>query len=166
MLHDLLREDLTDFDHRDVPDTIGLQQQKKLSFSVQHQWYQEVLHRGYIWQSRLGLENTFAEWMPAVSTELLYASYLDFAKERRAQQRLSREDFGAFMRDMKGKPTRPAQFIVGEHLVDRPPAGRQAEPVYKQNVRGFQLGDLSVARAAFLVATSLQVDWDPEPAEG
>ena len=165
MLHDLLLEDLTDFDHRDVPDTIGLQQQKKLSLPVQHQWYQEVLHRGFVWQSKLGLENVFGEWMPAVSTELLYASYVDFSKERRVQERLSREDFGTFMRNMNGKPTRPAKLIVGEHRVDCAPARLRAEVVYKQNARGYYLGDLSEARAGFLIATNLTVDWEPEPAE-
>ena len=148
------REDLTDFDHRDVPDTIGLQQQKKLSFSLQQQWYQEVLHRGFVWQSKLGLEDIFGEWMTPVSTELLYGSYVEFAKGRRAQELFSREEFGTFMRTMKCKPKRPGKLIVGEHLVDCLPAGRRADVVNKKNAHGYHLGDLEAARAGFVLATN------------
>ena len=61
MLHDLLHHDLTGFDVRDVPDTKkGLQEQKKLSLSVDRAWWMDVLpHRGYVFRSRLGLEEIF-----------------------------------------------------------------------------------------------------------
>ena len=59
MLHDLLHHDLTGFDVRDVPDTKGLQEQKKLSLSVDRAWWMDVLHRGYVFRSRLGLEELF-----------------------------------------------------------------------------------------------------------
>ena len=50
MLHDLLRRDLTGFDVRDVPETEGLQEQKKLSLGTADAWWMDVLHRGYVYK--------------------------------------------------------------------------------------------------------------------
>ena len=82
MLHDLLALDITTFNVRDVPITEGLQQQKKLSLQTTEAWWVDCLERGYVFRSRLGLEKDFAAWHPKISTELLFASYLEFAKSR------------------------------------------------------------------------------------
>ena len=54
MLHDLLAMDLTDFNVRNVPNTDGLQDQRKLSLPVPERWWLDVLHRGYVFRSKLG----------------------------------------------------------------------------------------------------------------
>jgi Family of unknown function (DUF5906) len=58
MLHDLLRRDLTDFNVRDVPNTEGLQEQKKLSLPTPEAWWMDVLHRGYATSRNLGWMTT------------------------------------------------------------------------------------------------------------
>ena len=75
MLHDLMNLDLTFFNVRKVPETEGLRAQRKLSMSIPEAWWTDVLHRGYVYRSKLGLEDHFAEWHAQVSTEVLFASY-------------------------------------------------------------------------------------------
>ncbi len=80
MLHDLLAYDLSTFNVRAVPTTEGLQRQRKLSLPTTEAWWLDCLERGYVFRSRLGLEAEFATWHPRVTTELLFASYVEFAK--------------------------------------------------------------------------------------
>ena len=119
MLHDLLARDLTGFNVRAVPTTEGLQRQQKLSLPTTEAWWQDCLARGYVFRSKLGLEKHFAEWMPEVSTELLFASYTEFAERRRERHPLSRETLGRFMRKMEAQPKRLSPAAGG-----RAPDGR------------------------------------------
>ena len=57
MLRDLLKINLANFNVADVPQTEGLQEQKKLSLKTEEKWLHEVLTRGYVWESKLGLED-------------------------------------------------------------------------------------------------------------
>lgn len=156
MLYDLLHEDLSGFDHRDVPDTVGLQQQKKLSLPVELAWWEEVLQRGYVFKSKLGLEEEFRRWIDPISTELLYASYQEFAKEKNSPRRLSRDNFGRFMVQMKARPTRRRSSVVGEHLVQ----GHAEVIIAKERAPAYLFGSLNeVARPAFLAATGLSTEW-------
>ena len=75
MLHDLLALDLTTFNVRAVPTTEGLQRQRKLSLQTTEAWWLDCLERGYVFRSRLGLEQDFAVWHDQISTELLFSSY-------------------------------------------------------------------------------------------
>jgi Family of unknown function (DUF5906) len=72
MLHELLHRDLSDFNQRKVPHTAGLDAQRKLSLPVPELWWEEVLHRGYVFTSKHGLEDHFMEWHDKVSTDLLF----------------------------------------------------------------------------------------------
>jgi hypothetical protein len=169
MLHDLLREDLTGFDHRDVPDTAGLQQQKRLSLPTEYAWWEEVLQRGYVFKSKLGLDDAFRNWIDPISTELLYASYLEFANEKHERRPLSREGLGVFMAKVRAKPTRRRSLIVGERLAqDVPPYSdrsvrRPEVMVASKRSHGYILGDLNeAARPGFLVATRLPIEWQDQ----
>ncbi len=122
MLADLLAHDLTRFNVRAVPQTQGLQQQRKLSLPVPESWWIDCLQRGYVFRSKLGLEAEFGQWREVVSMELLFASYREFARDRHERRPLSREDFGKFMKRMGGTPSRPQRGITGEHLTDEPTA--------------------------------------------
>ena len=57
----------------------------------------DCLQRGYVYRSKLGLEDYFAEWHEEISTEVLYDSYSAFAQHARERHPLSREAFGKFM---------------------------------------------------------------------
>jgi Family of unknown function (DUF5906) len=82
MLHELQHYDLTGWNPRAVPETAGLQAQKQLSLGLEYQWWQDVLYRGHVFESELGLEEHLDQWDEKVATQLLYASYLAYAKER------------------------------------------------------------------------------------
>ena len=160
MLHDLLHHDLTGFDVRDVPDTEGLQEQKKLSLGTSQAWWFDALHRGYVYKSKLGLEQYFGEWREAETTEVLYASYSEFAKAQNERHPMAREAFGRFMVSMGGKASKPRNAVVGEHITDvvtnqYGDTARKAVVVRKERSHGYSLGDLKAARDAFTDATKL-----------
>jgi hypothetical protein len=169
MLHDLLRINLATFNVRRVPVTEGLQQQKKLSLHTDKAWWLDVLHRGYVHKSRHGLEEVFNQWHETIATDLLYASYTDFAKEKHERHVLSRESFGRFMISMSGKPTRRRGLITGEHITDVDNAfggtSRRAQPIKGGNVYAYDLGTLAISREAFRAATGLEVDWQDQAPE-
>lgn len=160
MLHELLIYELSRFNVRDVPKTSALQDQKKRSLDLKLSWWREVLMRGYVFRSKLGLEDDFGQWNGFESTEVLFESYLDYAKARAERHLMSREELGKFMRDMGCESKRPSgRVVVGERL-DR--ASRMAELVYKDRAPGYRLGTLDAARKGFETATKLGVEWESE----
>ena len=163
MLHDLLAYDLSGFNVRAVPTTAGLQQQQKLSLPTTESWWQDCLARGYVFRSKLGLEKYFGEWLEEISTELLFASYTEFAERRRERHLLSRETLGRFMRKMGAHPKRLSPAPVGEHLIDAlTPFGsthRVAETIEHPRPQGYSLGSLPLAREDFAEATGLATEW-------
>jgi hypothetical protein len=164
MLHDLLAYDLTGFNVRNVPVTEGLQRQRKLSLGTTEAWWLDCLERGYVFRSRLGLESVFAKWRERVSTELLFASYTDFANARRERRQLTREGLGRFVTSMRGEATRIRNAIVGEHLTEEANLhggiSRKAKPVRQDRACGYDVGSIETARQGFSAVTGLQVDWD------
>jgi hypothetical protein len=170
MLHDLLAYDLSTFNVRAVPTTEGLQRQRKLSLPTTEAWWLDCLERGYVFRSRLGLEAELATWHAKVTTELLHASYVEFAKARGERRILSREWLGRFFASMGNKATRCGGGIVGEHLADEKNmhggTSRVAKPVRQDRPTGYSVGDLDAARAAFLKTTGLAVTWDGGVSDG
>lgn len=158
MLHDLLTYDLTNFNVRNAPYTVELGEQKKLSLDVPMKWWLDTLQRGYVFRSRLGLEEVFSVWMPEVSTELLFTSYNEFSKSHREHHPLSRETFGRFMRRMGARPRRLRNAIVAEHVA---PLSNSREPQAYRTARthGYELGGLTATRASFERATGVSFDW-------
>ncbi len=168
MLHDLLNADLSGFDVTDVPYTEGLQEQKKLSLGTSEAWWVDILHRGYVWKSKLGLDDYFSEWHEVVATEVLYASYTEFARAHGERHPMAREAFGRFMILMGAKAARPRDAVVGEHITDVPsPFGstRKAALIKSGRATGYHLGGLVASRAAFTDATKLDVLWEVEEQE-
>ena len=82
MLHELLKRDISNSNLREVPVTDALTEQRTLSLGTTEQWV-DCLHRGYVWASKLGLEDMFGVWMDTIRTHLLFASYQEFCKGRR-----------------------------------------------------------------------------------
>ncbi len=156
MLHDLLALDLSGFNVRQPPATEALEEQKKLTLPIPEQWWADCLHRGGV-VNPMGLEE-FARWEPFASTSRLHASYMEFARARGERHPLSREDLGRFMRRMGAQPSRPRNAPTGEHLPATAPGPRPP---------GYALGNLDEARATFVKAIKLNVEWphEDEPAE-
>lgn len=170
MLFDLLHHDLTGFNVRRVPMTDGLQEQRKLSLGTSPEaWWADVLHRGYVWKSRHGLEAYFGEWHDTMTTEVLFASYADFAKAKNERHPLARETFGRFMVRMGAVPGRPVNEVVGERIADVQTnfgTTRKAELVTKPGKgTGYKLGEITQARAAFDRATGLKSTWPDDDEE-
>jgi hypothetical protein len=165
MLHELLSRDISQFNVRDVPDTAGLQQQKKLSLGTSEAWWMDCLHRGYVYKSKLGLEDHFAEWHDVVTTEVLFASYSEFAKTKAERHAMAREAFGEFMGKMGATPAKHRNGVIGEHVTDvqinqHGDTKRLIELTKKKMATGYRIGTLEHARAAFTNATRLPVEWE------
>jgi hypothetical protein len=123
-----------------------------------------VLHRGYIYKSKLGLEEHFGEWHDIVTTEVLYLSYSEFAKARNERHPMAREAFGRFMIEMGAKNTQPRNAVMGEHITDVvvSPYGetkRKAALALKARSTGYNLATLETSRASFSDTTKLSVEW-------
>ncbi len=165
MLGDLLNEDLSNFNVRSVPTTDGLQRQRKLSLGTTEAWWLDCLERGYVFQSRLGLDAVVSTWMPSISTQLLMLSYLEFAKVRGERRPLSREGLGEyFSATLRAKPVRLRNAIAGEAMMDmdNPYGGttRKSQPIKHPRPPGYFVGELEVARANFVKHTGLPIQWD------
>jgi hypothetical protein len=164
MLYDLLAFDLTAFNVRAVPTTEGLQQQRKLSLGTTEAWWLDCLERGYVFKSRLGLEEDLAKWWGTISTELLFASYVEFAHMRGERRPLSREGLGRFFAALKAPPKRWRNGVVGEALRDEDNGhggiSRKAGLVRQDRAHGYSVGCLPSARAAFVGLTGLSITWD------
>ena len=73
MLHDLLNYDLTFFNHRNAPKTTGFAGTEEANPSgTSEAWWMDVLHRGYVWKSKHGLEDYFSEWREVEPTEIVF----------------------------------------------------------------------------------------------
>jgi hypothetical protein len=163
MLYDLLNFDLTNFDHRRPPETAALQEQKKLSLGTTDAWWKEVLGRGYVFQSKIGLHSFFGEWFSRVSRELLYKSYLQFAESRRERHPISSEAMGKRLLELGCKKTRPRNAVVGEEIAEvtnkfGDPV-RKAVPIHSDRAQAYLVGDLESARIDFQIATKITVEW-------
>ena len=78
----MLHRDLFDFDVRTVPQTAALADQKRHSLDSLHRWWSTVLHRGFVYRSRYGVD-IFTNWSDFVTTELLHQSYLQWCASMR-----------------------------------------------------------------------------------
>ena len=163
MLHDLLHHDLTTFNPRRVPTTVGLQTQRKLSLPTAHDWWMDVLMRGYVFKSRLGLEDYFGVWHEQMTTEVLFESYTIHTRVKGDRRPLGREAFGKFLVQMGATARRLRHAVVGEHITDTNSvygrSERKTELVQVDRATGYHLGSFPIARVAFQTATALQVDW-------
>jgi hypothetical protein len=97
MLRDLLQDDLSGFDHRTVPTTEGLIEQRKLSLPIPEQWWMDCLSRGFVFVSKHGNEDYFGKWYEQLATELLFDSYSAFSAQHKDRDPLNREAFGRFL---------------------------------------------------------------------
>ncbi len=163
MLYDLLRLDVSNFNPADIPQTEGLQEQKKLTMGLEWKWYEDVLTRGYVLESQCGCEETLHIWYPSVTMDALYASYEAFvAKQRRAYSRLlSREAFGKFLHSNKTglglTPCKSTNALLGERRGSRLEDFKGVVMLNELRKPGYQLNSLKVAREQFAERTKFEV---------
>jgi hypothetical protein len=63
------------------------------------------------------------------------------------------------MLEMKAKKTRPRNAVTGEHITAASGGGREAALIREDRSYGYYLGSLEVARAGFIAATNLPINW-------
>ena len=135
---------------------------------VAEDWWFETLYRGYVFRSRIGLEEYFNDWHDWVATEILFDAYATHAKARGERRPIGREAFGAFLVRMGGRGTRPRNAVIGERIADVANiyggTSRKAELVRSGRPYGYDLGNLQIARAAFERATGININWPPDDA--
>lgn len=160
MLDELLHYDLNTFEVRQVPETGALEEQREFTLSSVQAWWREVLERGYVYRSEMGLENELHKWQDDASTELLYASYCQYVSKRHERW----EQRGTIVRflcgDLKCQKTRVRNLITGERMTRQGP-----EVVRMRWPQTVRLGSLAQAREYFAGLMNIEViDW-PEPDE-
>jgi len=169
MLHDLLHRDISKTNLRAVPVTKALQEQRKRSVDTVTKWWLDCLHRGWVVESKLGLEDHWQHWHEFLPTQALFDGYERYAREHHERHPLTRELFGKWLASTGAIPDRKRKQAVGEHLVEATTtttpggssySGRVAELIMQDNPRGYTLGKLEDARAAFGRWSGLEVKWD------
>jgi hypothetical protein len=160
MLHELKTLDLTGFDVAKFPKTEALQEQQERSLDFERRWLRSILHRGYVWESKHGLEETFEMWHEAATTDLLYKSYEEFCRRHGHRHFYDNRLFGAFLTEVGFKPTTTAHALHGERMgsfvEDRKP-----DVLWNDKRRhGYKLGSLEAARKLFCDETGLMIAWD------
>jgi len=157
MLDELLKMDLSDFDVAACPDTVGLQDQKKLSLPNEYMWLMEILQRGYVYSS-----TELDCWNECVSTRLLYASYERFMEKKRSNFPLGRESLGKFLISVGFKKKR------GKALDCDIDEGDRKVTAFKINTdaNGYRFGMLKAARKLFEKKTGLKIDWEQDAPAG
>jgi hypothetical protein len=162
MLHELLERPRVG-NLRKIPITAALQTQRKLSLATTERWWFDCLFRGYVFRSKLGLENYFSQWHEAIATDLLVDSYAEYCRAHHEWHPLSRELLGRWLHAMNYKPIYPRDAVVGEHIGEVvTPDGRthrSPELVIRDRAYGYHLGSLEAARQAFTNTTGLAVEW-------
>lgn len=163
MLYELQHRDISGFNIRKIPKTTGLNNQKIESLKTHESWFVDALSRGYVLESQCGLSYEFRKWIKTVTTDLLYESYIQFAKAKHEKRPLSRAWFGRwFTGTLKIKGARPIGcHAVGEERGEKG-VGRI---IYKKHPTCYVLGTLKQARDAFLEKTGLQIAWPDDDAE-
>jgi hypothetical protein len=116
---------------------------------------------------KIGLDDIFMKWYDTVSTEILFASYAEYAKKVNERRPLSREDFGKWMTQLGCKPCRPYNLPIGEGIIEASDGDgrRRATPIFSARPWAYRLGDLDAARTMFCTAKNLSVDWPRDEGE-
>jgi len=99
MKYDLLNLDISKFNPAEIPETEGLQNQKRLSLPLEYKWFEDVLSRAMFRRQGGDDDDDIRRWFEHVTTARCYvlrgvrgqAAY-PYAK------RLGVETFGKFMR--------------------------------------------------------------------
>lgn len=147
--YDMLTVDLSEFNVRAVPITDALRQQQALSLTGFDAWWMEVLTRGYVLESKYGLESEFHKWMPFVAYGLLYESYKRWASGRRREQLMPQNTMIRYFAEEIGYARGRHRVPLGEGPLPGIGGGRVLWPAKQKGMWGFQFDSLYVARNKF-----------------
>jgi hypothetical protein len=163
MLHDLMNRDISARNLRAVPRTEALQVQRERSLDTITRWWLDCLYRGYVFQSKLGLEDHWQQWYPFLPTEIMFASYERYCLEHRERYPLTRPLFGRWMAGTGAIPGKKRKEAVGEHRVEATTDGRTSftvELLIQDHPHGYTLGDIDEARKRFIERSGLAIEWE------
>lgn len=160
MLDELLHYDLTAFEVRNIPETNVLREQREFTLSPVQAWWREVLERGYVYRSEIGLEDKLHVWHIDVTTELLYASYRQYVRERRERMEQRGTVLRFFTDTLQCHKTRVRNLVIGERMTARMP-----EVVRAQWPQTLRIGTLEAARDRFERIMAIELPLWPEPEE-
>jgi len=158
MIDYLLKYDISDFQHRSIPNSSALEKQKLHSMNSQEKWLSDVLDRGFVWKSRHG-EQEFLRWQEFYSTDLLCGSYTQYCKENRQAYPIGRAQLGSFLSSIYPRERPRGQHPIFE-IESTAKAPSSSYIQMKDRPHGYRLGALPVARATFLEKTKIPFSWD------
>jgi len=162
MIHDMLHQDISAFEVRDIPHTDALDDQKRHSLDSLDKWLLAVLERGFAWRSRYGVR-VFSEWHEFVATELFNRSYQQWCDDNRIYRPMSREQLGRRLVDIYQRGRPGGGQIIGEVESATLGVGASELIMKKDRAPGYQLGSLDEARARFADQRGVTGDWKAEP---
>ena len=90
LLHDLMTRDISSFDHRTVPQTEALQDQKLHSMEPHEEWWYRKLCEGH-------LQTTHLDWQDPIPKDALIEDYLLYAQRISAAKRTSATQLARFL---------------------------------------------------------------------
>jgi hypothetical protein len=91
LLHMLMSRDLSNFNHRQIPQTAALQEQKELSMSPEAEWWYTKLMAGSLLQNG-------DDWMGRVTVDGLHHDYVNYLKDLGLYRRNTKTVLGRFLR--------------------------------------------------------------------
>lgn len=148
LLHDLLRMDLTKFDHRTPPTSEALLEQKHLSMTPEERWWFDKLWDGIVLSNQ-------GTWVKYLSKDDLQADYCLQFRSRGLVARAWKTSMGMFL----GKVLPPGYPRTRLRTVDLHQEGGRSVRV----PRGFyELPDLRACRGAFDRYMEERHAWPPE----
>lgn len=156
MLHALLQWDISSFNHRAIPQTEALAEQKRMSMDSLHKWWFDVLNRGYVYRSRYGAQR-LTVWMQDVSNDLLMSSYQQWCGDNSVRYPETKEAMSKMLEGI-GYPRRK---LTGSHIIgenDAPHPETKELFNYVDRPRGFKFGDLSTVIEQFSEKTGIKID--------
>jgi hypothetical protein len=161
MLYDLQNLDIQNFNFRAVPQTEGLQTQKRLSLDTLDRYLLDVLERGYVWRSKHGVAE-FRAWTEFCATRLLYASYLQWCVDNRITRPENNVALGRRMTAIYSHRRPRETHIVGE--LETWPQNMMPDclVIRDHHVPGYVVGSLEEARARFADVRGVEGDWRTE----
>jgi hypothetical protein len=137
-LYMMLNYDLSNYNVREIPDTVGLKAQRLQSFEPHQKWLADVLHSGSFGGDFL-INGRSNSWPPTVASKALYTNYLTWCDQAK---------IGEYGRVTKIALTKYLSHIfMNIRRVDGRDSGR-----------GFKLGTLEEAVAAFEKYEKVDVD--------
>ncbi len=164
MMYDLLRMNISNFNPAIIPETEGLENQKRLSLPLEYKWFEDVLSRGYVLDAKMGDDgDDVFRWFEDVTTRALFLSYEEFVNKQRTpySKRLSDHAFGKFMAKLGFTHTQTEKALDGGVKGEGLTYNRITAKLNERRGLGYHLGTLEEARARYAETTKMSAPDTP-----